>query len=144
MNQYSIMLVDDSEIDRYILKRSIENIKNIEDILEAENGQEAIEFLEDYHARIKKYKERFPPIIIFLDINMPLLDGFGFLKMFDKLRTIIDQYKKTHIFMYSSSENIDDQTKVSKYKFVHDFVVKGQCDSEQIQEKIENILANAA
>lgn len=137
------MLVDDSEIDRYILKRTIEDIEDVKDVLEAENGQEAIEFLKDYHLRIQKYKERFPPIIIFLDINMPLLDGFGFLKMFDELRDSNEVYRKCHILMYSSSEDLDDQSQVSKYQFVNDFVVKGQWHSEQIQNKIKHILAEA-
>lgn len=144
MNEYSIMLVDDSEIDRYILKRTIEDIEDVKDVLEAENGQDAIEFLSDYHSRLAKYKNRFPPIIIFLDINMPKLDGFGFLKIFSELRKSNKHYEKSHILMYSSSEDLGDRSKVSMYQFVHDFVVKGQCKSHQIQNKIKQILAEAA
>ena len=46
MTQYSIMIIDDSEADRYLLKRMLKKIGiAAEDIFEADNGQTALNFL---------------------------------------------------------------------------------------------------
>lgn len=140
MNAYSVLVVDDSEIDRYILKRMVEGVKPVEYVLEAENGKEAIEFLSDYSQRSQELKDVFPPVIIFLDINMPLINGFEFLEVFSKLRDTYQAYKNSRVVMYSSSGNDDDRSKAAEYRFVHDFVVKGENSIEQLQAKIYNII----
>ena len=59
-----ILIVDDSEMNREIL---YEMLKDEFDILEAENGKEALEVLERYGCEIS---------LVLLDIVMPIMDGF--------------------------------------------------------------------
>lgn len=66
MSREQILIVDDAEVNRTILKMTFEAEY---DILEAENGQEAIE----------KIESNDNICLIFLDIVMPILDGFGVL-----------------------------------------------------------------
>jgi CheY-like chemotaxis protein len=81
----SILLVDDDETTNYINKLIISRADFTDELLIASNGRDAIKLVED---RYKEYKEngcsRVPNLIL-LDINMPIMDGFGFL---DNMQTV--------------------------------------------------------
>jgi CheY-like chemotaxis protein len=62
------------------------------------------------------------PDLIFLDIMMPHLDGFGFLEEFDKLSE--DVKKKCKIVMLSTSESFKDLNKANQNKYVYKFLNK--------------------
>ena len=66
---YNTLIVDDSATMRSIIKKAL-NIANlpIAQIFEAKNGQDAIEILENNKVEL-----------IFLDINMPVMDGLEFI-----------------------------------------------------------------
>lgn len=64
----TILIVDDMEINRVILRGVFEADYNL---LEAENGQQALVLLEQYHGRIAA---------VLLDLVMPVKDGFQVLK----------------------------------------------------------------
>jgi len=66
MKAYKIAIVDDHEIFRNGLKLLLNKIEDVNVVVEASNG---IEFLE----LVEKYKDDID--IVFMDINMPLLDG---------------------------------------------------------------------
>ena len=70
--QKKLLIVDDSELNRAILG---ELFKDQYEIVEAENGREAIDLLEKDHAQIAA---------LLLDIVMPVLDGFGVLEFLAK------------------------------------------------------------
>ncbi|MEL0657315.1 response regulator, partial [Pseudoalteromonas issachenkonii] len=97
------LIVDDNEVDRYILKRLIKQAKLELTIYEKKEGQEALEFLENYESNRIKYTDGFPPIHIFLDINMPKVNGIQFLEEFSKLRKKIE-ISSCVVMMFSSSE----------------------------------------
>ena len=59
-----ILIVDDSEMNRMLLS---EMLGEEFDILEAENGKEGLEILQQYGTSIS---------IVLLDIVMPVVDGF--------------------------------------------------------------------
>lgn len=75
----SILLVDDDATTNYINKLIISRAELTEELLVASNGRDALKLVEE---RYKAYKEngcsKVPKLII-LDINMPIMDGFGFL-----------------------------------------------------------------
>ncbi len=73
MKKYSCLLCDDEPVARRILKNYIEQTPFLALADECENGLEAIAFL-----------QRTMPDLLFLDINMPLLDGLTFLKTITK------------------------------------------------------------
>jgi len=130
-----VLIIDDDEVDRYILKRLIKEANLELTIFEKTDGQEALEFLEDYDANRKKYPGEFPPIIIFLDINMPKVNGIQFLEMFAQLRVKID-LSTCVIMMFSTSERPEDKTKIMAHEFVKDYLIKGAFNSQELREKV--------
>jgi len=82
-----VLLVDDSATMRRIQKTQLQNM-GVKDILEAGNGEEALNILHD----------NMPVDKILLDWNMPVMDGMTFLK---KVRQI-DTYKNVKIIMCTS------------------------------------------
>jgi CheY-like chemotaxis protein len=128
------LIIDDSEIDRYILKRQLNGI-GVNNVFENDDGATALEFLKNYDKNRESHPDKFPPVVIFLDINMPLIDGFQFLQEFSELRKKFD-YSQCTVLMYSSSERVEDIERASKYGFVADFIVKGETPVEVLKEKI--------
>jgi CheY-like chemotaxis protein len=76
----TVLIVDDSEIDRLIHTKILEQIKQVREIHTASNGGEAITLLNEYFQQVKSL-----PHIILLDLNMPIMDGFAFIESFKKL-----------------------------------------------------------
>jgi len=98
MKSISLLLVDDDEIERMKFKKVCEKINTQHKISDAENGEKALELLEN--------PENIYNIII-SDLNMPKMDGFEFLK---KLKSDI-RFKFIPVIIMSTSSNIDDLKK---------------------------------
>jgi CheY-like chemotaxis protein len=135
MKPISALIVDDSEIDRYILKRHLKEV-GIVDVFESDDGSSALEFLGNYEENCQIHDKKFPPVIIFLDINMPIIGGFEFLDKFAELRNKL-ALEPCVIMMYSSSERPEDKEKSAKYDFVTGYVTKGEMDIKELKNKIE-------
>ena len=73
--------------------------------------------------------------VIFLDINMPNLGRFGFLKKFAEVRKELG-LESCVIMMYSSSERQEDKENAYQFDFVKDYIVKGELTSEDLKRKL--------
>src|SRR3954462_1804783 len=74
-----ILLVDDCEDDRLLIRRGLKQLCGLQIVGEAEDGQAAIDYLGGKGAYMDR--ARFPvPDTILLDLNMPGLDGFDVLR----------------------------------------------------------------
>lgn len=111
----TVLLIDDEVMSNAVHTMMLQAHPHIGQIQEARNGKEALIFLEE---SIRK-GEAFPDII-YLDINMPLMDGFEFL---ERLNThpLID-YSKLNIAILSSSVHPKDMTKARNLGIAHFFV----------------------
>ena len=137
MKRVNVLIVDDNELDRYILRRQLTKI-GVESIIEKDDGSTALEFLKDYDKNAMLYPDEFPPVVIFLDINMPKVNGFDFLKEFSTMRTR-NELASVVVCMYSSSERLEDKEKAAKFDFVADFIVKGEVTEAFLANKITSL-----
>lgn len=127
----SVLIVDDEEADRYLLKRQIRSSQPDLQIHEQANGREAIDFLTAFDEGVAQYSDGFPPGLIFLDINMPLMNGWEFLDELSVLRKSAD-LESCVIMMFSSSDSDDDRSRITDYDFATDYLVKGNVPPDQM------------
>ncbi|MGK7394426.1 MAG: response regulator [Candidatus Cyclobacteriaceae bacterium M3_2C_046] len=112
-----VMLVDDNDTDNFISKRIIEITKFADQVEIKNSGKSALEYLESN----KDYPEKLPDII-FLDINMPIVDGFVFLYEFEKFSEQLK--RKCKVIILSSSDNKRDIDKIVNNDHVIRFITK--------------------
>ncbi|GBF48545.1 response regulator receiver protein [Leptospira ryugenii] len=82
------------------------------------NGQEAL----DYYEQIVNGARAFVPDLIFLDLNMPILDGWGFLEIFNQ--KYYKQFPDSKVYILSSSVDPSDKKNAELYPFVQSFISK--------------------
>jgi len=116
----NVMLIDDNEIDNLINQKMIEAAAVAENIYTHTSAKSAIEFLKNIESL--DVADKVLPEVIFLDIDMPLMDGFQFLDEFEKLGN--GSKKKCKIVMLTSSINPQDFTRSKKYTSVKQYLNK--------------------
>jgi len=110
----AVMLIDDNEIDNLINQKMIEAASLTENIYTHTGAKSAIEFLRNMEQL--EVADQVLPDVIFLDIDMPLMDGFQFLDEFEKLSKTVKN--KCRIVMLTSSINPQDFNRSKKYENV--------------------------
>ncbi len=108
----TIMLIDDNEIDNLINQKIIESSNICKHIFTHTGGKSAIEFLKNMEKIAATTNNVTLPEVVFLDIDMPLMDGFQFLDEFEKLSRSTKEY--CSIIMLTSSINPQDMSKSKK------------------------------
>ena len=112
-----VMLVDDNDTDNFISKRIIEITKFANRVEIKNSGKSALEYIE-----ANKENPDDLPNLIFLDINMPIVDGFVFLYEFEKFNDIVKN--KCKVIILSSSDNKRDIDKIINNDHVIKFITK--------------------
>ncbi len=112
----NVLLIDDDEPTNFINKKIIESSELVEDIHITQSGQEALNFLSHRSEQDERHP---PPDLIFLDINMPAMDGWEFLDHYRKLAT--GKKDSIIIVMLTTSLNPDDEVKARESKEVNAF-----------------------
>ena len=119
MNTYcnTVLLVDDNEVDNVINHQLIRLSNFAEHVITKQYADDALEFLRNEY-KIKK----FAPDIVFLDILMPVTDGFEFLESFESFHENLKN--RTKIYLLTSSIDKDDEIRAYKNKYVKQFLRK--------------------
>jgi CheY-like chemotaxis protein len=112
-----VMLVDDNDTDNFISKRIIEITKFSKGVEVKSSGKTALDYLKENQNNIEKI-----PSLIFLDINMPIVDGFVFLYEFEKFNELVRN--KCKVIILSSSDNKRDIDKIVNNNHVIKFITK--------------------
>lgn len=113
----SVLLIDDNKSDNLINRSVILKNKFAANVSLCNSGAEGIQYL------LRQFKDhRRSPEMIFLDIKMPGIDGFEFLKLFEDLDTSIKQ--GTSIIMLSSSTDLGDYFKAIRNPYVLSYLRK--------------------
>jgi two-component system, NarL family, nitrate/nitrite response regulator NarL len=126
------VLIDDSDIDLFIQRRFLEVYEFSRELLTYKSASEALNWL-------RKLNGEPAPDVIFLDLNMPEIDGFAFLKSFSELPgRIID---KSRIVVLTSSNSVQDRDQVFLNKNVIQFITKPlkQHDIELLKETMQQL-----
>lgn len=122
MSEYKykcIMLIDDSDIDNMVNKHILSRNNVAENILVFTSANEALVYIEKN--KTISDPNIFPSVIL-LDINMPIMNGFGFLFEFEKSnKELIDSIK---VVMLTSSVDPNDIRKSKDFKSVKSFISK--------------------
>lgn len=112
-----VLLVDDNDTDNFISKRIIEITKFAKRVEVKNSGKSALEYLKSVQNTPQDL-----PDVIFLDINMPIVDGFVFLFEFETLPDIVKE--KSKVIILSSSNNKRDIAKIVDNEYVIKFITK--------------------
>lgn len=132
LNAPIIALVDDDKIFQLTASKTIKATSITDKILQFENGEEALQFIKENLTDPSSL-----PDYIFLDINMPYIDGWMFLEDYDDLKTKLP--KPISIYMVSSSIDPRDINRARSNVNVKDYVIK-----PVTREKFIELLKNAA
>ena len=117
-----ICIIDDDPIYQFLINKIIGNSEADHEVLFFKNGKEALDYFTlDLNKNL--------PEIILLDLEMPVMDGWDFLKEIDKL-----QIEKPDIYIVSSSISHEDREKVKAFP-----KIKGHFSKPINSDKIEEI-----
>ena len=109
----TLMLIDDSEIDQMIYLRIAKKSGLVGDMVQFLDATEALRYLEQ--------GDQSKPDLILLDINMPGMDGFEFLREATKL---LGASLCPIVVMLTTSLNPEDEVRARAFDVVKDFLNK--------------------
>jgi CheY-like chemotaxis protein len=111
-NNPEILLIDDEYISNLIVSKYLDAIGKKSYVIK-KNGREALDFLSSME--IANF-----PKFIFVDLRMPIMDGFEFLKIFqEKFKT-----EGIRIYVLTSSINQSDMTQAREYSVIEGYIQK--------------------
>ena len=116
--RHNVCLIDDDKIYQFTAKMILEATGLTQRIKSFFNGKEAI----DYLISPENHLPENLPDVIFLDINMPVMNGWEFLEAFSLFYKNLP--KKIVVYMVSSSVDESDIKKSKTYEPVTDYVIK--------------------
>jgi len=124
----SIILVDDDEISNFLNQTMIMEYGFKKNVHVTSNGEEALTFMQE---NCNITGDELCPALIFLDLNMPVMDGFEFLEKYERSNGIP---KCNAIYLLTSSANKKDIERSKQYK------IAGYINKPLTAEKIKDIL----
>ncbi len=118
-----VFCIDDDQITLTLCDLVIKKAAFADEVLVAKNGKAGLAFFSEYFANRKNNNSKDEaPLIIFLDLNMPVMNGWDFLE--DYLMKYSDRIPETKVVILSSTVNPEDFSRANQYEIVIDFINK--------------------
>lgn len=118
-----ILCIDDDPITLMLCKKVLTKAEFSKEIDFFKNGEEAIQYFDDLKSDKIKELPVNPPSLIFLDLNMPIMNGWEFLDLFSNKDYSMD-FPKTKVIVLSSTIDPKDLNKSKSYPMVIEFLSK--------------------
>jgi CheY-like chemotaxis protein len=117
MKSINLAVIDDDEMYVFAVKKLIEKVDLTDRTVYFENGKVALNYIDEciHHSSLL-------PEVILLDLNMPVTNGWQFIKEFKKLKIRIE--KRITIYIISSTVNTEEIQRAKQIEEITDFVCK--------------------
>lgn len=120
------LIIDDEESDVFWCRRVLTRSGRYDTVYAARSGREALQIFVDHEASRRRWPGRFPPLVVFVDINMPGMNGFEFLAELSARRTELaeNDAMPAGILVLSSSDDVRDRQRADAFDVVDGYLVK--------------------
>lgn len=119
----NVIFIDDDEDLNYLQEKICAQSSRVSNYFIATSAHQTLDYLSNTNI---------PPDIIFVDINMPVMNGFEFIEVYEK--EYASRFPDTQLYVVSSSIRAQDRKKALDYESVQDFLEK-----PLTKEKLEDI-----
>lgn len=122
MSKVPVVIVDDSDADRYIVRRRLNKAGDFGEVMEANDG---IAFLEEFFNGHFGIESQDQPLLILMDVNMPGMSGFETIEEIQR-RAKAGKGPATSmiVMMFTSSSNPDDLAQAENLELVKGYIHK--------------------
>jgi two-component system, chemotaxis family, chemotaxis protein CheY len=127
-----VCIVDDDDLFQFVMRQHLERLEMVEHIHKFSDGEQALNYIK---ANIQDADSL--PELILLDVNMPYMDGWQFMREFVKLTLPAD--KKIRIYILSSSTHESDLQKAKEFPVLAGYLVK-PVNKQMIQQILQESL----
>jgi CheY-like chemotaxis protein len=129
----TVLLIDDDETINYLHNRLLEKNSFTTNVAISINGKEGLDSIRQLNTKIDADEMA----LVFLDLNMPIMNGWEFLDNLAEIKEDIKiQYK---IYILSSTINPDDKKKAKEHELVSGFLTKPLTREHLEQLKTEHL-----
>ncbi|QXP59267.1 two-component system response regulator [Olleya sp. HaHaR_3_96] len=116
------LLIDDDKVINFYNEKIVNKHQDFINVVAVNSGMKALEYLNNAILGLTK-----KPNLIFLDINMPAMNGWEFIEEYDKLDKAFTSSIK--IILLTTSNNPDDFERYKTIDLLEDFINKPLSDS---------------
>lgn len=113
----TLFVVDDDEMFQKIMRMTLLKYKSFDNIVHFRDARSALQHLLEYKLNPEKLPEA-----LFVDLNLPIFNGWTFLDEVGKIYHTLS--KKINFYIVTTSVNRFDQLKAEGYDFVKEFISK--------------------
>lgn len=117
-----VLCIDDDHITLILCDMVIKKAGFATEVITAKNGKEGLAWFSAYFSKNNTATRPQAPQLIFLDLNMPVMNGWDFLE--DYLMKYADRLPGTKVVIISSTVNPEDFSRANRYDIVIDFINK--------------------
>jgi CheY-like chemotaxis protein len=134
-----VMSVDDDSMVQMISEIIMSDEGFCDSIVKLEDGRMALEYFEE-QSKLPFEKQKIPELV-FLDINMPVFNGWDFLRQYDKdFKTF---HNRTKIIVLTSAVDPETEIKAEEHPLIFKYITK-PLEHKHIAELKENPIFNTA